>query len=275
MEPPDFVVIGHLTQDLRGGGCLLGGAAYSALTAASLGRRVGLVTSFGPDMDLGALPSAVQIAAHPSPNTTVFRNLYCGPKRQQFVLSVAASLSPQAVPLAWQGAPIVLLAPVVGEVDPQVAHLFPKALRGATPQGWMRRWGPGVPVQPCPWSAAEEILPWLDGLFLSRDDLGGDEALASLWAAKVRCLVLTDGERGAWLYYGGRVEHVPARPAPVVDPTGAGDAFAAAFLVRWAEGDAPLRAAHFASWVASLVVTGDGVGGIPTAQELEGWARST
>jgi hypothetical protein len=45
-EPIDYLVIGHLTQDIIPDGFRLGGtAAYSALTARALGLRVGIVTS--------------------------------------------------------------------------------------------------------------------------------------------------------------------------------------------------------------------------------------
>src|SRR5262249_41212780 len=49
-EPPDFVVVGHVTVDelatgLRPGGSVL----YAGLLAHHLGLRVGLVTSWGPD----------------------------------------------------------------------------------------------------------------------------------------------------------------------------------------------------------------------------------
>ena len=51
---------------------------------------------------------------------------------------------------------------------------------------------------------------------------------------------------------------VPSLPRPEVDPTGAGDVFAAAFLVRYQETGDPLEAAAFAACAASCVVEGVG-----------------
>jgi fructokinase len=45
-----------------------------------------------------------------------------------------------------------------------------------------------------------------------------------------RILLVTDGERGASVHTSAGTIHLPAPAVPVVDPTGAGDAFMAAFL---------------------------------------------
>ncbi len=55
---------------------------------------------------------------------------------------------------------------------------------------------------------------------------------------------------------------VAAVTCDVVDPTGAGDAFAAGFLARWLQGDAPAAAARAAADVAARAV--QIVGGRPT-----------
>jgi sugar/nucleoside kinase (ribokinase family) len=62
---------------------------------------------------------------------------------------------------------------------------------------------------------------------------------------------------------------VPGFPAVEVDPTGAGDVFAAAFLVRLQETEDPVQAARFANAVASFCVEGPGVAGIPTREQVE------
>ena len=66
-----------------------------------------------------------------------------------------------------------------------------------------------------------------------------------------KLVVLTDGDRGCW--YATRAtpsaRHMPALPVDAIEPTGAGDAFTAALLVRlldarWEAGDrrrSPLR----------------------------------
>ena len=67
---PDYLVIGHICRDLYNGGYKLGGTAmFSALTARNLGHAVGIVTSYGSDLDVSGLPSDISIAAHRSRST--------------------------------------------------------------------------------------------------------------------------------------------------------------------------------------------------------------
>jgi sugar/nucleoside kinase (ribokinase family) len=53
-----------------------------------------------------------------------------------------------------------------------------------------------------------------------------------------------------------------------VDPTGAGDVFAAAFLVRYHESGNPLEAAAFAACAASCVVEGVGASTLGDREEV-------
>ena len=60
----------------------------------------------------------------------------------------------------------------------------------------------------------------------------------------------------------------PAFKVGEVDPTGAGDAFAAAFLIELKRSDAPVESALFASCAASFVVEAPGADGIPTPDQV-------
>lgn len=71
--------------------------------------------------------------------------------------------------------------------------------------------------------------------------------------------LITLGEAGALLHGAGVSKVIPAIcHAPVVDTTGAGDAFNAGFAVALAEGQAPETAALFGSATAGLAVTRKG-----------------
>lgn len=129
--------------------------------------------------------------------------------------------------------------------------------------------GPQGQVRTVSWRSAHAALARLDVVVLSLEDLGGKEEKAVEWASRVKCLILTCGESGAWVFHQGVKSHVPALSIGVtVDPTGAGDAFAASFLVKMAEGFEPLKAALFASVVAAFVVRGTGLDGIPRADQV-------
>lgn len=82
-------------------------------------------------------------------------------------------------------------------------------------------------------------------------------------------VVVTMGAEGALLADGDRRVRIPALPGPVVDATGAGDAFAGAFLARLIAGDEAEAAARYATVAAGLKVRGYGaVAPIPRAAEV-------
>ena len=68
---------------------------------------------------------------------------------------------------------------------------------------------------------------------------------------------------------------VPSRR--VVDPTGAGDVFAAVWFARLAAGESALAAARYAVAAAACTVERVGLAGVPTAAQIEerlrAWAR--
>ena len=78
------------------------------------------------------------------------------------------------------------------------------------------------------------------------DVLRGDGPPGAL-DAYARLAVVKEGSRGASAYGPGASWHAPARPVAVVDTTGAGDAFDAAFMVQWlttGDVEAALRAGN-------------------------------
>ena len=74
---------------------------------------------------------------------------------------------------------------------------------------------------------------------------------------RARIVVATAGAEGAYLLADGELRHVPAVPprAPVVDSNGAGDAFAAAFLLGWLGGEEPLRCARYGALAGAHACT--------------------
>ena len=253
---PDFVVVGNVARDIvPGGGWQAGGTAlYAACTALGLGRTVGVVTAAGADV-LAALPLGIMIAHQPAAVSTTFENRYGPAGRTQFLRAVGEPIRAASVPASWRDSRIVLLGPVFHEAGAAVAARF-AGLLGVCAQGFLRRVGTDERVAPLPpdaWDAAP-LLARARVLFLSREDVGGDAAVVARWAALVPVLVVTDGAHGATVYEGGRAEPIAAAPARELDPTGAGDTFAAAFLIALDEGQEAVAAARFAAAVASLEV---------------------
>lgn len=95
---------------------------------------------------------------------------------------------------------------------------------------------------------------------------------AALVARGVGRAVITLGGDGALVVDGGRSVHLPAVTAgPVVETTGAGDAFNGALAAALARGDDALTAARFAVRVAGVAVTRPGTAAaMPFADEVVG-----
>ena len=75
----------------------------------------------------------------------------------------------------------------------------------------------------------------------------------------VSAAIVTLGEQGAYYKDGDRSEHIPAVAAgPVVETTGAGDAFNGGFATALAEGKEPIEAVRFGCAVAGISVTRPG-----------------
>jgi hypothetical protein len=281
----NFLAIGHMTRDRSAEGFRLGGTvSYAAVTALRLGWRPGILTSGSPeglsDATSQDLPENVVapsdsplkgVAIHllPSPATTTFSNIYRGYHRTQVVEALARPIDPGELPAAWSDVPVVLLGPLVRELPSTWASMFPNSLMAVTPQGWMRQWDAAGHIRVTRWENAADFLRRADVVILSRDDVGGDDTYIAQLIRQARTLVVTDGWRGAMVYHAGESYHVPAQPTHEVDPTGAGDVFAAAFVVRLAETGNPVEAGYFAHTVASISIEAPGMDAIPYRKDTE------
>ena len=281
---PAFLTIGHITRDLLPGNASTPGGTvtFAALTAQHLGLVAALVTC--ADETLGAqLPTLLPecgLAVRYASATTTFENSYHEGFRVQYLRASAPSLELADIPVSWLAAPIILLGPLAQELSPTFVRDLPRqsgSILAATPQGWLRRWDADGRVWPTPWEQAEEVLPLLDVLILSHDDLlpfaagkrDAADALLLEWSLRVPLLVATDGRAGATLFQRGVPTRFPAYPAHEVDPTGAGDVFAAAFLIHFSQHNNPPAATNFANCVASLSVERPGISGIPVLAEIQ------
>jgi sugar/nucleoside kinase (ribokinase family) len=271
-QPPDFVVVGHVCQDILPDGDLgLGGSvSYAATTAYRLGYRVGVVTTAGPDLDVAQALPGIEVVCHRSAATTVFENIYLNGSRRQILHQRAEVITCDHIPMRWRSAPMVYLGSIDQEIDPSVFHCFAdEALIGVMPQGFFRRWDEQGVISFTEWTPEEDLLRRVDLLVISELDVPNPEDLARKWGQFARIIAITRAERGATVYESSSSCHYPARPAQQVDPTGAGDVFSAAFLIRLAETGDPSEAARFANVVASFSVEGPGVAGIPPRRQVE------
>jgi sugar/nucleoside kinase (ribokinase family) len=273
---PDFVAVGHLTVDELSGGIRPGGSAlYAGLFAHQQGLRVGLLTSYGPDFPFDVLPPEIEVVGVPAAGTTRFALDYGATGRRLTLRERAASLEVAHVPPHFAAAGLAYLCPVADEVAPDLVDAFPEAGIGVGAQGWCRVWDRDGTVQMRPWPDPRPVLGRAQALFLSSDDVAGWEARAVALYQDVPVGALTFAEKGAVLFVNGERHPVPAAPAHEVEPTGAGDVFAAAFLVRYNATSDPFEAAAYAAVAGALTVEAPGIAGVPTAERLAGRWRAS
>lgn len=267
---PRILIVGHLTEDMAPEGPRLGGAAaFAGLLAHRFGAPVRILTAVDAAFPyLGALDG---IAVHrlPSPDRTRFRNRYRSDgSREQTILSRARLIPETAIRQAVAALPpgsAVFYGPVANELGG--AGPLPRphgrgAFAVAAPQGMLRRWDSHGRISVHWTPRAARRFAGLDLVSLSESEL--PEAIGG----GVSLLAVTRGRRGAVIRRAGLPEiPVPAVPGVEVDPTGAGDVFAAALGVALWRGSPLERAAGLAAAAAAISVESPGVAGVPTLEE--------
>ncbi|GAA0220164.1 carbohydrate kinase family protein [Halobaculum roseum] len=266
-----------------------GVGANVALASARLGRSTGLIARLGDD-DVGARVAA-DLDASPINDAHVRRksgtSTHCvilrdsdgkrsivtagdSAKRLRFSEADRAALAGadaafltaynpdevhrEAIEIARQpGAP-----PFVFDLSGPLAELAGRGAREATIDRWVE--------------AADLFVV---GEVAAASYLGctGREAAEELRSRGAGRVAVTAGPDGAVLGDGEGLHELPAFEVPVVDETGAGDAYVAALIDRWVLGGDDVReAGRFAAAAAALNVTGDGArGGLATRAEVESY----
>jgi sugar/nucleoside kinase (ribokinase family) len=247
-----------------------GAALYAAVTAHRLGLAAAILTSHADDFPLEAIPPQIEVVSLSAPETTVFEHDVEHGRRRLRVLAAAGPLTTDDVPDDWHDAAIVLLAPVLSEVDPRLAAVFGAASVGVEAQGWLRSVGADGAVAGYAWRPPAFLLPLVQALFVSAQDVRGQEAQMLEWMQRVPLGVVTSGAAGALLYVNAERYEIRPRPArEEVDATGAGDVFATTFLVHYHRRGDPWEAAEAAACAASLAVEGEGWTTVPDAAALD------
>jgi sugar/nucleoside kinase (ribokinase family) len=254
---PSLVFLGNLLVDdivfpdgstrmSQPGGAIM----YGSLGAALWGTHVGCVSLVGTDYPVTMLAAmeerrvdltGVHRLGGPGVRTWL---LYEGHVRRLIhrlgcPTHEQVSPGPEHIPRAWQSAPAFHLAPMPFSVQCRVlASLTINANRFVSID-------PHLPITDETLDDWRQALAHADAVFLSEDELLLDEldvdpqrVLPRLATDRLRFIALKQGSRGGILYDAreDRFHRWLARAMEVVDPTGAGDAFAAGFISAHLEG---------------------------------------
>jgi len=257
---PRLLAVGHVSRDRRPGGDVLGGSVtYGTLAARKLGWEAAVLTSAGPDFEPERELVGIPVFLRRASATTRFVNEYdADGTRHQIVTARADDLDLEVLPEAWRSPDALLLGPLVGELAGPFATALETGSVGAIAQGYVRAIDTDGHVSSREWVRPERDLLGVHVLFLSEHDVPEAESRAVDLLAHVPMVALTRGWRGVTLFTRQWTHQVPSLPRSEVDPTGAGDVFAACFLVRYQETGDPLEAAAFAACAASCAVEGVG-----------------
>ncbi|MGE3074791.1 MAG: carbohydrate kinase family protein [Dehalococcoidia bacterium] len=191
--------------------------------------------------------------------------------RKQFLLAEGSSLRIVPHLLPEEEPDVVFFTPAFHEF-PRAPLRFKGSIVGVSLQGPLRAITGRQRVihHSHPIAVANKFIRpgWL--AFFSEEDTADPEGLAEHIASMGAVAVLTRGYNGATLFDSdGSQEHWDALPADPVDPTGAGDCFASAFLFRLAETEDLTEAMEFALAAGALAVEEPGLDGIATREEIE------
>jgi sugar/nucleoside kinase (ribokinase family) len=269
--PIELVLIGHVgsatDRTPHGTTSYTGGSGFAVAFAAStlLDRGVGLVAQVGQDLDLAdlkPLPIDMQgVAVRPGTSATFFINQFRdGSQSFRSALGVAAEPGLDSFPASYFRARYVHL----GTAPPrqQLAWLDFLRDRGCRAQISADMFEPFVAAEP---GLCRQICDRADLIFLNEaeyQDLFHGRAHPSVPA------ILKHGPGGAEFVADGARHRVPAPPVDEVDPVGAGEILAGAFLALRAQGLAEDRALSYAVAAATRSVTEFGVAGPSVTREL-------
>ena len=254
-------VIGNLSRDVVGRtpARVGGGPYYAARALGMLGRRAALAVRCSREDRAALLPPLVAlglpVAWRAMAETTTFSFHYEGERR---LMRVEAVGDPWTVEDArgWAReamgrADWVHAAPLLrSDFSPATLGELARGRRVSFDgQGLVRR--PEVGPLRLDADFDPGLLRHVSILKLAEEEarvLIGELDEASLGELGVAEVVVTLGSRGSLVLAGGRLERVTARPVKGrVDPTGAGDAFAAAYLAGRAGGQSPVASARRAT----------------------------
>ena len=202
---------------------------------------------------------------------TRFENRYVHTQRIQWARAGAA-ITLEDIPREAYTARAILAGPVLGELNPKIVTVPRTARMLVDMQGFLRRLDSNGRVylesgRPAETAAAHADILKLDraeaeAMVGSADDL--PKAAERLHALGAGCVLITCGRDGAFVSNGSSRYWLPAPRVEVVDSTGAGDVFGAAFLVKSLEsGGTLLESGRFAAAAAALSTRATGTEAVP------------
>ncbi len=264
-KPLKIGVAGALTIDVnrsRGGAYsyMGGGGFYSSLSLSRMGVETVLFTAYGPDMNQQWVESlkqkGVKIYAAELDRSIMFENVY----QDSFRLQKTSGEPSRKIVVERSrltGLDAVHVTPVLNEVD----HGVFKELQEAgckvsiDAQGFIRTCGVDGAVHQVKRMLSNDALRSVNYVHMNVDEqfffLNRD--VKELFEINPGMIVeLTNSEHGSMVIYKHGCFYMPSLEVNTLDPTGAGDVYAAVFLAKHLETGSLLESSLYASACSSI-----------------------
>lgn len=273
----DHITLPNAPERITVGSC----GFYTALALAKLGAEVLYAGAHGTDFDAGQLDplraAGALVECCLLPGETARLDLVYGADgnvaRGNYDEGVGARFRAAHLPAVFWDSSVIWLGTAPYDFHLEVA----------------RRAAPGQQVYLSPQGDLAgrvadvlRLMPYISTLFVNSGELtgfgfGGEQAsITALHEANPHLkLVITRSAQGAWLLTSETRYSVPAAPRPlIVNTTGAGDTFNAAYALQTRKGAPPEQALQWATAAAALSMRGYTYYQLPTASEVQAYLNS-
>lgn len=276
MKALNIVTVGHFSIDhvlLSGANAfkrVLGGSpAYVSFAARKLGARVGVISKVGADFPEAYVNmlkrSGVDLfglKVMRDSTTTSFALEYSNESRRLSLKNCASPIHVEDVQLGFK-ARIIHVAPIANEVSSEVVEALRERadVLSLDPQGFLRQFDAKGRTSLKEWKA-QRTLELVNVYKSSLPEIRAVAGKSGLKSAMkriedfgVKIVLVTLGSKGAALLFDTAFQRIPAiPPRRLIDPTGAGDVLAGAFLAEYLRRKDPVWCACVGSAAASFKV---------------------
>ncbi len=238
---------------------------FGAITLGTLNIPSLIISPWGSDYPSAWKEKISLIPTSPTAkNTLVYENSYddhgtrtLGAYNQEGALPILPSEIPGSI---LKNCQVFSIAPLVANIPAEFIQTIHSKLNSSAklvcmPQGFFRRIDESGNVSKGTWKDAHIIAPLCDFIFVSEEDSEDMDQNAHMWSLQKSIVLVTRSEKGCSVYEKGhRVDFPAFTIETVVDPVGAGDVFASAFLFYSMRGKSIAESAVFANAAGALSV---------------------
>ncbi len=278
-----IVVVGNLAKrtEIKGRKkttILAGGSYFAAVQAARLGHDVTLISKMSskfPKEWIKKIESeGIKLIKQPAWEDTAYDVTY---HKDGTKTAVVHSDAGPIMGVPKLECDVAIISSYIGHIGINVLKTLKteENILALDSQGFTKYKNPAGELSYVPWLEKEEYLRCTDILKLNAAELyylTGKTTLNSaseLLKLGPRVVTLTLGTKGSYVFYDKKYMKVPVfEPKKFVDKAGVGDAYTAAFAIKYKETENVTESAYFAAAAASYCVEKIGEEGIGTLKKV-------